>query len=153
MPIRFIWKTSQFDALEIIITTAVYSQHCLAKTYAKAVRNLYRSSHSEVFLGKGVLKIRSKLTAEHPCRSAISIKLQSNFIEIALRHGCSPVNLLHIFRTPFYKNTSEWLLLPLRINFMKKAINLCYKLFSWNHNIERFLGLGKEVAFVDAVDT
>ena len=26
---------------------------------------------------------------------------------------CSPVNLLHIFRTPFYKNTCEWLLLPL----------------------------------------
>ena len=23
-------------------------------------------------------------------------KLQSNFIEIALRHGCSPLNLLHI---------------------------------------------------------
>ena len=23
-----------------------------------------------------------------------------NFIEIALKHGCSPVNLLHIFRTP-----------------------------------------------------
>ena len=31
--------------------------------------------------------------------------LKSNFIEIALRHGCSPVNLLHTFRTPFYKNT------------------------------------------------
>ena len=29
----------------------------------------------------------------------------SNFIEITLRHGCSPVNLLHIFRTPFLKNT------------------------------------------------
>ena len=27
--------------------------------------------------------------------------LQSNFIEIASRHGCSPVNLLHIFRTLF----------------------------------------------------
>ena len=38
-------------------------------------------------------------------------KLHSNFIEIALRHGCSPVNLLHIFRTPFPKNTSGWLLL------------------------------------------
>ena len=25
--------------------------------------------------------------------------------EIALRHGCSPVNLLHLFRTPFPKNT------------------------------------------------
>ena len=34
-----------------------------------------------------------------------------NFIEITLRHGCSPVNLLHIFRTPFTKNTSERLLL------------------------------------------
>ena len=31
---------------------------------------------------------------------AISIKLKSNFIEITLRHGCSPVNLLHIFKTP-----------------------------------------------------
>ena len=30
--------------------------------------------------------------------------------QITLRHGCSPVNLLHIFRTPFLKNTSEWLL-------------------------------------------
>ena len=37
--------------------------------------------------------------------------LQSKFIEITLRHVCSPVNLLHIFRTPFIKNTSGWLLL------------------------------------------
>ena len=36
---------------------------------------------------------------------------QSNFIEIILRHGCFPVNLLHIFRTPFPKNTSDRLLL------------------------------------------
>ena len=70
-----------------------------------------RNSHPEVFLRKGVLKICSKFTGEHPCQSAISIKLQSNFIEIALRHGCSPANLLHIFRTPFPKNTSGRLLL------------------------------------------
>ena len=38
-------------------------------------------------------------------------RLQRNFIEIALRHGCSPVNLLYIFRTPFQKNNSGWLLL------------------------------------------
>ena len=31
--------------------------------------------------------------------------------KIALRHGCSPVNLLHIFRTPFPKNTSGRLIL------------------------------------------
>ena len=35
----------------------------------------------------------------------------NKFIEITLRHGYSPVNLLHIFRTPFPKNTSERLLL------------------------------------------
>ena len=36
---------------------------------------LCRSSPPEVFLGKGVLKICSKFTGEHPCRSLISIKL------------------------------------------------------------------------------
>ena len=47
-----------------------------------------RSIPPEVFLEKGVLKICSKFKGEHPCRSVIM----------------SPVNLLHIFRTPFYKN-------------------------------------------------
>ena len=78
----------------------------------------FRSSHSEVFCLKVVLKICNKFTGEHPCRSAILIKLQSNFIEIALRYGCSPVNLLHIFRTPFPKNTSEWLLLKFHQRFI-----------------------------------
>ena len=62
-----------------------------------------------MFLRKGVLKICGKFIGEHPCRSAISIKLLGDFIEIALRHGCSPVNLLHILRTPFPRNTSGWL--------------------------------------------
>ena len=53
-----------------------------------------------------VLKICSKFTAERPCRSAISIKLLCNFIEITLRHRHFHVNLLHIFRTSFTKNTS-----------------------------------------------
>ena len=50
---------------------------------------------------------------KHPCQIAISIKLLCDVIEMALLHGCSPVNLLHIFRTPFTKNTSARLLLPL----------------------------------------
>ena len=74
---------------------------------------IYRSSHPKVFLRKGVLKICRNFTGEHPCRSAISIKLQSNFIEIILLHGCFPVYLLHIFRTPFTKNTFGWLLLDM----------------------------------------
>ena len=68
-----------------------------------------RSSLPEVFLRKSVLKMCSKFTGEHPCWSLISIKLQSNFIEIAFRHGYSPINLLHIFRTSFSGNTSGWL--------------------------------------------
>ena len=58
-----------------------------------------------------------------------------NFIETALRHGCSPINLLHIFRTSFTKNTSGWtvcyyhvtyeyvLLLNLLIGFIKISIS------------------------------
>ena len=58
-----------------------------------------------------VLKIYSKFTGEHPSRSVILIRLLCNIIEITLRHECSRVNLLHIFRTPFPKNTSGGLLL------------------------------------------
>ena len=57
-----------------------------------------RSSHPEMFIGKGVLKIRSKFTTEHPCGSAISIKLLCNFIEIKLWHGC--IFPEHFFVTP-----------------------------------------------------
>ena len=70
-----------------------------------------RVSRLEVFLSKELLKICFKITGEHPCRSMISVKLLCNFIEITLRHRCCPVNLLHIFRTPFPKNTSGGLLL------------------------------------------
>ena len=72
---------------------------------------IYQKQPSEVYVLKGVLKIYSKFTGEYPCRRVISIKMFCNFIEITLRHGYSPVTLLHIFRTPFPKNTSERLLL------------------------------------------
>ena len=68
----------------------------------------YRSSHSEVLLGKGVLKKCSKFTGEHPSRR-----------EIALRLGCSPVNLLLL------KNSSGRLLLRLITrNILTKTIYL-----------------------------
>ena len=72
-----------------------------------------------MFLGKIVLKISSKFTGEHQCQSVISMKLQSNFIETTLRHGCS--NLLHIFRTPFSKDTSGGMLLSLHKNTLAKS--------------------------------
>ena len=55
-------------------------------------------------LSKGVLKICSKFTGEHPCWT-------HHIPAIILQHGWSLVNLLHIFTTPFPKNTSGGLLL------------------------------------------
>ena len=46
----------------------------------------------------------------------ISIKLQSNLVEIALSHGHSPVNLLNIFRISFSKNIPGWLFLKIIIS-------------------------------------
>ena len=73
---------------------------CFPRNFLKKI--LFRSSYPDVFLGKRVLKICSKFTGENPCRSVISIKLQNNFIEITPWYECSPVNLLHIFRTPSF---------------------------------------------------
>ena len=66
---------------------------------------------SRGILGIGVLKICSKFTGKYPCRSMISIKFQSNFIEITFGGAYSLVNLLHIFREPFYENTYEGMLI------------------------------------------
>ena len=76
----------------------------------------FRSSHPEVFLGKGVLKIYSKFI-RIPMPKCDLIKLLCNFIEITPWHGCSPVKLLHILRTPFLRNTSKELLLKLKSSF------------------------------------
>ena len=57
-----------------------------------------RISRPEAFLRKGILKICDKFTGEQSCRSVISVKLQSNFIAIALQHGCFSLNLLQFFR-------------------------------------------------------
>ena len=76
-----------------------------------------------VILGKGVLKVCSKFTGEHLRRNAVSVKLQSNLIEITLRLGCSPINLLHIFRTPFLKNTSVRLLLMIKTAHLENIIS------------------------------
>ena len=46
-------------------------------------------------------------------RRAPMPKRDSNKVKITFRYGCPPVNLLHIFRTPFPRNTSGGLLLNL----------------------------------------
>ena len=82
------------------LTEAVVQRCSLEKVLWKYAANLQETTHAEVWF-------------------------QSNFIEIALRHGCSPVNLLHIFRTPFPMNRSGWLLLYL---IMIRCTHLQYKI-------------------------
>ena len=70
----------------------------------------------------GVLRKRCSENIQHiylriPMPKCDLIKLLCNFIEIAPWHGCSPVKLLHILRTPFLRNTSEGLLLKLKNSF------------------------------------
>ena len=56
-------------------------------------------------------KYAANLQVSIRCGSVTSTKLESNFLEFALLHGCSPVHLLHIFRAPFNNNTSGEILL------------------------------------------
>ena len=65
---------------------------------------------------RGVLRKRCSENMQQIYRRKPMLKCDCNkvatkFIEITLRHGCSPVKLLHIFRTLFSKNTSGRLLL------------------------------------------
>ena len=103
---RFDIPTTQMFIFIVFVTAGILFEG--AFTFPVS---LIRSSNPKVFLRKGVLKICSKFTGEHPCLSVISIKLKYNFIEIILRHECSTVNFLRISRTPFTKNTSGRLLL------------------------------------------
>ena len=52
--------------------------------------------------------------------------LKCDFNKVA-KHGCSHVNLLHIFRTPFLKNTSGWLFL--KEAFEQKFLTIMSKTF------------------------
>ena len=71
----------------------------LKKYFRRKRQEFSRSSRPEVFLGNGAIKVL-QIYRRTPMPNC-------DF----LRHECSPVNLLHIFRTPFPKNTSGRLFL------------------------------------------
>ena len=74
-----------------------------------------KSSYRRYSFEKAVLKNFSIFTGKHLCWSIFLIKLRPfrlcTFIEIALRLGCFPLNLLHIIQILFPKNTCGGLLL------------------------------------------
>ena len=82
-----------------------------------------RKNHKQP--SRGVLRKRCSQSIQQIYRRAPMLKcnfnkVARNVIEILLRYGCSFVNLLIIFRTPFPKNTSGGLLLK---NYKSKIIS------------------------------
>ena len=75
------------------------------------------------------------------------VALLCNFIEIALRQECSPVNLLHIFRTSFPKNTSGRLLTALVV--VTRSSSLQFVIFKpLRYCFEEIIGFDVKASFV-----
>ena len=55
---------------------------------------------------RGVIRKRCSENMQQIYGRTIMPKCNFNKAALQLRDGCSPVNLLHIFRTPFLKNTA-----------------------------------------------
>ena len=102
-------------ALPFLMTKSIFPGALSLRNLTESRRKVQKQPSREVFLGKVVLKICIKFTGKYLCWSTMSIKVQSNFTEIRFWQGCSPVNLLHIFRTAFYKNTYGGL--PVKVAF------------------------------------
>ena len=72
---------------------------------------------------RGVFSKRCSENMQQIYRRTPMPKCEITLFEVTLRHECSPVNLLHIFRTPFPKNTSGCLLLSVPwINELKSRL-------------------------------
>ena len=108
-----VWIKTLSDMQFVTLQRAIRYKHGLN---ANKMRRWIQKQPSSAVLGKGVLEIL----------------LQSNFIEITLRHECSPVNLLQIFRTTFSKfstNSSGRCLLWIHkrwLNINKIRLNTYY---------------------------
>ena len=88
----------------IVFNTEAATQRCsLKKLFWKYAANLQENNHQECDFNKVALKL---------CWNHTSAWL-------------SPVNLLHIFRTPFSRNTSGWLLL---IVVISNSSNIWYRI-------------------------
>ena len=80
-----------------------------------------------------------KKKQKHPSRGVQPYRPKSDFNKVAIFwYGCSPVNLLHIFRTPFPKNTSGRLLLNIvteKVSIKDESYGCFNKLYLINKKI------------------
>ena len=106
-----------------MIVHVLWFQNCCTIKVKKSLnRNVIRKIQKQA--SKDVLRRECSENMQQIYRRTpmpISIELLCNFIEFTLRHGCSPVNLLHNFRTPLPKNTSGRLLLKIQPTSSQKT--------------------------------
>ena len=108
---------SQIDVLSRVINSFIFKGKSL---------NSRKKFKSQSQSSRGVLRKRCFENMQQIYRRTPMPKCDFNKVAaIALRHGCSPVNLLHIFRTPFPENTSGGLLLKSFLLFHFSIIFIC----------------------------
>ena len=61
------WKSPSWIGLSFYVSFVYFV--CIYSSYLINIPTKFKSSHPDVFLRKGVLRICSKFTGEHPCRS------------------------------------------------------------------------------------
>ena len=94
---------------------AEHGHALLHKEYFSTYR--FRSSRSEVFCKKGVLRNFAKFAGKHLCQSLFFNKVAglrpATLFKKRLWRRCFPANFAKFLRTPFLQKTSEQLLLPI----------------------------------------
>ena len=99
--------------MEIVIESVILS--------VTEVINTKRKLKTQKQPSRGVFSKRYSENMQQICRRTPMSKCDFNKVA---KHGCSTVNLQHIFRTPFTKNTSERLLLKTQIVALRLSANL-----------------------------
>ena len=88
---------------------------------------LYRSSLSEVFCKKGVLRNFTKFTVKHMCQSLFFNKVAglrpATLLKKRLWHRCFPVNFVKFLRTFFFHRTPLVAAFAFNIYEMKSSKN------------------------------
>ena len=116
-------QASILDYAMLKISPYIISNIILIKRINQVEKNIfisriYRSNPPDVFSGEDVLRNMQQIYRTASMLKCDFNKVVKQLFDLqlywnTLRHGCSPVNLQHIFRTLFTKKTYGGLLLDL----------------------------------------
>ena len=97
------------------------------KEFIQQKNVIYRSSCTEVFCKKGVLRNLAKFTGKHLCQILFFNKvagLPATLLKYRIWHKCFPVNFAKFLRTPFVTRHLWWLLLWIKKTVKKRNVIL-----------------------------